>query len=395
MPSVPVHLRHLIGSLDRGGAEQFLVRLVTGIAEREPAWRQSVWTLSNNVPLAPDLERAGVEVRTFDGGKSLAGIVRIAAVPRAMVSDACSLLQCWMYHAEVIGVISRMRGARAPQVWTLRQSRLSGDANTRITRVLMRVSAWGSRHVPAAIVAGSQAALESHRAIGYRAPLMPTIHNGVDVAHFAPNVEARARRRAAWGLDADTIAIGYLARFSPVKAHNDLLAAAAASFLDAPGLPRWRLVLIGNGTARGDEPLASMIRNAGLDAYVVCGGVDTDPAAALAGFDIAVSSSRGEGFPNAVAEGMATGIPTVATDVGDTRLLLGDSPYLVPPAQPDRLAAAVIALLRMPEIERRALGDSLRRRVEQNFHINHAIDAYVALYRQVIGHATNVESGPI
>ena len=386
-----MHIRHLIGSLDRGGAEQFLVRLVTGIAKREPTWRQSVWSLSNNVPLGPDLQRAGVQVQTFNGDKSLAGMARLAAVPSAMASEPCSLLQCWMYHAEVIGVISRMRGARAPQVWTLRQSRLSSDANNRTTLFLMRVGAWASHRVPAAIVAGSQAAMEAHRAIGYQAPLMPTIHNGVDVAHFAPNGEARARRRAAWGLDEDMIAIGYLARVSPVKAHDDLLA-VAARLIDTPGLPRWRLVLVGNGTARGDEPLASMIRDAGLDAHVICAGVDADPAAALAGFDIAVSSSRGEGFPNAVAEGMATGIPTVATDVGDTRALLGDSPYLVPPAQPERLAAAITALLRLQPNQRRGLGDSLRRRVEQHFDIDHAIDAYAALYRRIVGRGASRES---
>ena len=376
-----MHLRHLIGSLDRGGAEHFLVRLVTGIARREPAWRQSVWTLSNNVPLAPDLQRAGVEVRSFGGSKSLKGIARLAEVPGAMAREPCSLLQCWMYHAEVMGVISRLRGARAPQVWTLRQSRLSNDANSRMTQLLMRISAWGSRHMPVAIVAGSQAALEAHRAIGYRAPLMPTIHNGVDLAHFAPDAEARARRRAQWGLDADTIAIGCLARITPVKAHKDLLA-AAARLIETPGLPPWRLVLVGSGTA--EEPLAAMIRDFGLAPYVIGAGVDTDPAAALAGFDIAVSSSIGEGFPNAVAEGMATGIPTVATDVGDTRLLLGDSPYLVAPEQPEQLAGSIAALLRLPVGERRAIGETLRRRVEQSFNIESAIDAYAMLYRQLI-----------
>ena len=389
-----MHIRHLIGSLDRGGAEHFLVRLVVGIAAREPTWHQSVWTLTSNVPLAPDLERAAIEVRTFDGGKSPQGIARLATLPRTMASEPCSLLQCWMYHAEVMGMLSRLRGARAPQVWTLRQSRLSSDANSHMTRLLMRVGAWGSRYVPAAIVAGSEAAREAHRAIGYRAPLMPTIHNGVDVTHFAPNAESRARRRATWGLDADTIAIGYLARVSAVKAHGDLLA-AAARLIDTPGLPRWRLILVGSGTARGNEPLASMIRKAGLEAQVMCAGVDADPAAALAGFDIAVSSSLGEGFPNAVAEGMATGIPTVATDVGDTRVLLGDSLYLVPPAQPERLATAIMTLLRLSTSDRRALGDSLRRRVEQCFDIAAAIDAYVALYRQIISDAANGQIGPV
>ena len=388
---LPMHVRHLIGSLDNGGAERFLVRLIAGLAEREPTWRQSVWTLTRNAPLAPGVQRMGAEVRTFDGGKSLNGLAGLASLPRAMANEPCSLLQCWMYHAEVMGAVSRLRGARAPQVWTLRQSRLSADVNSFTTRLLMRVSAWSSRQVPAAIVSGSHAALDAHRAIGYRAPVMLTIHNGVDVAQFLPDLEARARRRATWRLDPQTIAIGYLARVSPVKAHHDLLA-AAARLVATPGLPSWRVVLVGKGTAPEDEPLATMIRTARLETHVVSAGVDEDPAAALAGLDIAVSSSHGEGFPNAVAEGLATGLPTVATDVGDTRALLGDSPYLVPPAQPERLAAAIAALLRLHASERRALGDSLRRRVERNFRIDDAIDAYAELYRRVVGRSAG---GPV
>jgi hypothetical protein len=75
---LPMHVRHLIGSLDNGGAERFLVRLIAGIAEREPTWRQSVWTLTRNAPLAPGLQRMGAEVRTFDGAKSLRGLAGLA-----------------------------------------------------------------------------------------------------------------------------------------------------------------------------------------------------------------------------------------------------------------------------------------------------------------------------
>ena len=379
---LPMHVRHLIGSLENGGAERFLVRLVAGIQEREPTWRQSVWTLTSRAALAPDVQRTGSATRTFAGGKSIQGLVTLASLPAAMTRESCSLVQCWMYHAEVMGMLSRLRGMRAPQIWTLRQSRLSGDVNNLTTRLLMRVSAWGSRHVPAAIVAGSHSALAAHRAIGYRAPLMLTIHNGVDATRFSPDSDARASRRAVWRLDPDVVAIGYLARVAPVKAHDDLLS-AVASLVEMPGLPPWRLVLVGAGTAHGDEPLTTMIRDAGLEGHVVCAGPEQNPAAALAGFDIAVSSSRGEGFPNAVAEGLATGLPTVATDVGDTRSLLGDSPYLVPPARPAALATAIAALLRLRPDERRALGYSLRSRMQREFRVEDAIDAYVTLYRRI------------
>ncbi len=49
--------------------------------------------------------------------------------------------------------------------------------------------------------------------------------------------------------------------------------------------------------------------------------------------DIVVSSSAfGEGFSNAVAEGMSAGLIPVATDVGDTMRIIGDTGHLVPPA---------------------------------------------------------------
>jgi glycosyltransferase involved in cell wall biosynthesis len=56
---------------------------------------------------------------------------------------------------------------------------------------------------------------------------------------------------------------------------------------------------------------------------------------------------------------------------------------VVPPAQPAALAAAIVAVLKLQPAERRALGDSLRRRVERDFRIDDAIEAYVALYRTV------------
>jgi glycosyltransferase involved in cell wall biosynthesis len=92
------------------------------------------------------------------------------------------------------------------------------------------------------------------------------------------------------------------------------------------------------------------------------------------------SSSTGEGFPNVLGEAMASGLACVSTDVGDSRLVIGDCGIIVPPADAPALADAMLALLSMPEWERTQLGLRARQRVLEHFEI----DAVVGQYQQLL-----------
>ena len=90
-----------------------------------------------------------------------------------------------------------------------------------------------------------------------------------------------------------------------------------------------------------------------------------------------VSSSRfGEGFSNALAEGMACGLPAVATDVGDAALIVGDTGLVVPANDPPALAAAVRALAREPAAARAERGARARARIVENFAMARAVARY-------------------
>src|SRR5262249_10253197 len=123
---------------------------------------------------------------------------------------------------------------------------------------------------------------------------------------------------------------------------------------------RW--LLVSDGPLRGE--LEARARSLGLDVAFL--GRRRDVPALLARVAALVHPSWSEGCPNVVLEAMAAGLPIVATRVGGTADLLGDTGWLVPPRDGDALADAVADLLTDPA-DARERGGRARRRVEERF----------------------------
>jgi glycosyltransferase involved in cell wall biosynthesis len=93
-----------------------------------------------------------------------------------------------------------------------------------------------------------------------------------------------------------------------------------------------------------------------------------------------VLSSAWEGMPLAVGEAMAMEKPVVATDVGGVHELLGDCGILTPARNPDALAAAMLEVMRKPEVVRQARGYAARERIAGHFSMDAKADEWEALY---------------
>lgn len=110
-------------------------------------------------------------------------------------------------------------------------------------------------------------------------------------------------------------------------------------------------------------------------------GETTDIARLLAACDLTVSNSAfGEGFSNALLEGMSCGLPAVATDVGDAREIVGDTGLIVPPGNPEALAEAINSLLEEPEESRLRRRERARDRVIEKFSLEVAVEKFERLY---------------
>jgi GalNAc-alpha-(1->4)-GalNAc-alpha-(1->3)-diNAcBac-PP-undecaprenol alpha-1,4-N-acetyl-D-galactosaminyltransferase len=116
------------------------------------------------------------------------------------------------------------------------------------------------------------------------------------------------------------IAVG---RLAPQKGY-DLLLAAFARCVERN--PAWDLVIYGEGPER--TPIEASIASLGLVGRVTLAGNTTMVELAYRNADLFVHAARYEGYPNAVQEALAAGMPVIATDCpGATRQLLGDGRY--------------------------------------------------------------------
>ncbi len=149
--------------------------------------------------------------------------------------------------------------------------------------------------------------------------------------------------------------------------------------------PHVRFLLAGKGTDPGNRELLTLVRRAGLESRTSLLGERGDIPRLTAALDIATSCSRGdEAFSNAVGEAMASGVPCVVTDVGDSAWVIGDTGKVVRPRAPDDLVVAWRELIHLSEGDRQALGQAARKRVEESFSIEKTAARYEALHEEVL-----------
>ena len=139
-----------------------------------------------------------------------------------------------------------------------------------------------------------------------------------------------------------------MGRLTRQKDFETLLRAFAAIQSELPS----RLVILGEGPQPGDrERLESLARSSNIRERLLLPGFQKNPYAWLARADLFVLSSAWEGSPNALAEALALGVPSVSTDCpsGPSEILAGGRyGELVPVGDARAMAAAMLHTLRAP-----------------------------------------------
>ena len=375
-----IRILHLITSFGLGGAEGNLARVVS---------RMDSTRFSNHVVVMESLPEFPTQfaAKTVplqclgmrSGVPSLRAMYRLSATIRAVRPH---VLQTWMYHADLLGLLIG-RLTRTPAItWNLRRSFIGMGEHGWASRMVLRAAVLCSP-LPDGVVTNSLAGQITHEALGYRPRRWIWIPNSLDADRFRPDPNASAALRAELGLARNTRLVGLVARFVPIKGHSNF--AAAAAIVAKQNLDT-HFVLVGRGIERSNQQLVRMFESNGLPLERIhLLGERSDVQQVVAGFDIACSSSYGEGFPNAVGEALACGVPCVVTGVGDSALLVEADGKVVAPGDPRAFAEACRILLSLSAEQRRQMGQRARKRMQTRYSIQSVVARYEQLYEQLAG----------
>jgi glycosyltransferase involved in cell wall biosynthesis len=367
----PIRILHIISTLDVGGAELNLLRLLK-FMDRD-AFENHVACMTQPGTTAHKMEQIGIPVHSLKMKKGVPdprALLRLRFLSGLIMPD---VIQCWMYHANLIGLtLLKPRTT----LWNIRCSDMDLSFYTRGYRWSVKTGAVLSR-IPEAVIVNSHAGRRAHEELGYRPKRWVVIPNGFDTDVFMPDPNTRAEIRAELNIPENTLVIGLIGRFDPMKDHGTFF---QASKLFLKSNPRTHFILAGKDVTQ-ENPRIALTDN--TEQFHLLGERE-DVEHILASLDIATSSSISEGFPNVLAEAMACGVPCVATDAGDSRLLIGDTGIVTGKSSPRDLCDAWELMARLRPDARREMGLKARSRIMQSFTMKQATGSYESLYREII-----------
>jgi glycosyltransferase involved in cell wall biosynthesis len=360
---------HVISGLETGGAEMSLVQLTCALQQR--GLPQHVVSLGGEGANGAAIRSGGVALTALNLASRAQAPIALFRLMRLIHRYRPQVIQGWMYHGNLMAALAhRTAGGRSIRrlLWNLRASNMDAERYGRIIRWSAAVSGW-----PDIVVSNSNAGLDFHAASGYRPRQTIVIANGIDIGRFQPDAGARVALRAELAIPEDAVVVIHAARVDPMKDH-------ATFFQAMEKIPNAVGIMAGYRTDTLNAP-------ANLHAL----GLRRDLQRLYAAADIVVSTSAfGEGFSNAVAEGMSAGLIPVSTDVGDARSIVGDTGHVVPARDSVAVAAAISRVMALSAADRVAQGLRARARISEHFSMAAAVDRYQRLYTSVAAGGASV-----
>jgi glycosyltransferase involved in cell wall biosynthesis len=369
---------NIITATGFGGAENVLGDLLERLP---PHYESSVISLTTIGDVGERLQARGIPVTALGMTRKSLGVQALFQLRKMLKEAQPDIVQTWMYHPDLLGGLAARLAGVPSLVWWIHHNKLSIEHNGLRTVMISRACAALSHYLPDRILCCANTALEEHVRIGYAASKMEVLPNGFDMSRFRPAPEMRAKVRSEIGVAPDAPLLAMIGRFDIQKGHRVLVDAAALLRKKRPDV---HYLLAGADVDIGNTALASWLDEHGLrDSFTLLGERDDIPRL-LAAVDALVLPSLSEAFPLVVGEAMAVGVPCIASDVGDTRFLIGDTGLVVPPGDPEVLANAIDEFLSRPESDRQSCGVRARQRVLDNFEISRIIARYEDLCERLL-----------
>ena len=359
-----------------GGAEIMLLNLLSKMDRNR--FSPEVISLAGIGLIGKKIKELGIPVYGMNMSQGRINPILVWRFIRFVKRLHPNLIQGWMYHGNLAAqFVNSFLNKPVHVLWSIHHS-VDNISNEKITTAwVIRLCAKISKR-PSKIIYVAKSSAIQHKNLGFFPDRSCVIHNGYNSDQFVPSERARAQIRNEMGLPLSSQIIGLIARYHPMKDHENFLKAA---YILRKSYPDVHFLLAGENLDSNNKTLMDLVQGLNLKNRVHFLGLRQDNHTLNAALDISTNTSYfGECFSIAVGEAMSCEVPCVVTDVGDSSLLVDNTGIVVPPRSPEALARGWEELLNMGHEGRRKLGRQARERIVSNFSLDKIVSQYESLY---------------
>ena len=362
-----------VNSLQLGGIERLVSALAPELANVHGCPTAVVCLGAKTGPLIKQLSEQNIPI--FEAARSSKGIWRwIQRLEHVLVTWQPDVYHTHFSFGLPWQVLAACR-AGVPRIVVTEQNAYRLNGLARFRNILYDRFYWRYVHAYTCV---SDAVRQHLARLRLRSPEdFEVVYNCTDVRRFRPDPARRAIVRRMWGVSPNVFIVGSVGSLTQQKGFDYLV--EAAGLICSRGM-EIQFRIFGEGPNR--QELQQQIEQLGLGHRVFLEGAVTSVEKVLPGFDLFVLPSLWEGMSLAIAEAMATRLPIVATAVaGTTELLAEDAGFLVPPAEIDLLAEAILKLRNDSE-ERERIAARAYQRVHELFSIQRCALNYLQVFQR-------------
>lgn len=369
---------HVITSLDVGGAELVLARLVKSL--KQEGVENTVICLLPEGAIAQQIKELNIPVISLGISSFFTSISGLFKLSYLIFKGKPNVIQSWLYHANILTSIATLVLPRSSVVWGIHSNQKASPKKT--TSLLIKLGALLSKFSPKKIIYVAQSSKSLHEQMGYNQRVSVVIPNGFDADIFSNcRLEQRLHLRAQYGIPEGKLVIGCVGRWHHDKGIDVMLRAIAN--LQKMYKDELFFIFAGKGCSDGNKAFYALKQKCPSPSNILAVGECNQIPDLLATLDIFCLPSRTEAFPLALGEAMAAGLYCVATDVGDVRYLTGDLLEYATSGDPRTLQCALESAIKLPAAQRALLGKKLKDRVKDYFSEDSTVDSYLKIYHDL------------
>ena len=363
-------LVHLITGLGQGGAEAMLYKLLKNMDQEK--FSNIVISMSDEGFYGEKIKKLNIPVYCLNIKnqklKSPFSIVYYLKIIKKVKPD---IIQAWMYHANFFSLIFSFIFKNIKYVNNIRLSLHDINKQKLMTRFIISANAKLSPYSDV-IINNSINSIQQHIDFGFSEKNHLHVPNGFGEEFFSVDLNFRLKFMEKYKIKKVEKIIGLFARYHEQKNHIGFL--SVADILVKEKEVEWRFVLAGTDCDIQNSELKKTIESFNLSEKVILlGSIDTSKYFSC--LDIHLLTSRTEGFPNVIGEAMASGVPCVATDVGDCKKIIDRYGYV----------ASIDDYALLSKYCKMALNFSEKNKEEMRNHIlkNYSIKAITEQYERI------------